>query len=190
VAKTKKMTARELAKKQHDEKLVEFAKRAKALCEEAEAGEKSTLALGKLLLKVKTYNPHGGLRKWIVKNIGSDVSTRNRCNYAMRLARRKPETKKAVQGEHTVILKKIRTALRAILDSIETGDLTDVSINRDIVVTAMDALVKRAEVAAFSRNRKEYLENRSHSSTPEKRIAREKALAAEFPPEKAVAASV
>jgi hypothetical protein len=194
------MTARELAKKQHDAKLVEFAKRAKELCEKVQKGEESTLALGKLLLKVKTYNPHGGLRAWIVKNIGSDVSTRNRCNYAMSLANGKHQKQKAAKNaserEHVGLLKEMRTALRALLKAIETGDLTDVSTSRDIIVRTVDALVKKAEAAAFNRNRKEHLEDLSRKSNPAKRAAGAKALATEFEnqvtatAEKAAAATV
>lgn len=187
VPKAKKITARELAKKQHDEKLVEFARQAKELCEKVKKGEKPTKALGKLLLKVKTYNPHGGLRKWIVKNIGPDVSTRNRCNYAMRLAKRPPEkerdkNRERAAGVSAKELKEIRSELSILMMSVLYGNVGEALKSREIIMNVVDNLVKKTEWFAFKRSRKKLLDTLAKSDDPQKKAVAEKQLAAEFNP--------
>jgi hypothetical protein len=69
----------------------------------------SALELGNALLEVKEHDPHGGITKWIEKNLDSTSQTRNRCNYCMRKARGKTKPPKggAVGGPTDKVLGKI-----------------------------------------------------------------------------------
>jgi hypothetical protein len=89
VVKKKKTSVKEagrLAQKKHDDELRQLAKEARDLHKKAEKSEESMFELGTLLLKVRDYGPPRGLKAWIEENIGKDISTRNRCNYAKSLA--------------------------------------------------------------------------------------------------------
>jgi hypothetical protein len=192
------------------EELTEFAKKAKALCQQAKEGEKSTLALGKHLLAVQAYIKEnnicrGEMRRWIRAYVGRDVSTLNRCNYAMSLAnpnsKRHKKERHITKSKHARLLSEINTALRGILRAVETGELAgrpvgkdrlpNVSTNRETIVSAVDELVKLAEYMAFKKNRKDYLSDIArYGKTLEAQANGEMLLAREFPeqPEKAAAA--
>jgi hypothetical protein len=181
--KAAKLAAREASLKEYNDKLDQFAKRAKALCKKTEDSEKSTLELGKVLLEVRTYNPHGGLKKWIQENIGSDVSTMNRCKYAISLAdpksqrnqKRKSEPKSEVKvnwGEQ----KDIRKELPRLMKAVVAGNVAEAEMCRNIIMGAVDAMVKRTEYFAFKRARNKHAINLKASGHP----TGEKILATEF----------
>jgi hypothetical protein len=185
------------AQKKHDD-LIRFAKEAKALCESVGKGEKSTLALGELLVKVRELKPEGGVIKWIQANVGRDISAVNRCKYALSLAdpestrnkrksaelsladsnippkdRHEPEdADKANWWELKDIRKEVSTLKKAVID----GNVQDAVTCRRIIKGAVDAMVKRAEYFAVKRGRMEHGRNLKASGDP----AGEKILATEF----------
>jgi hypothetical protein len=199
VPKAKKITARELAKKQHDEELVELGKRAKELCKRVEKGEKSTLALGKLLLKVRELAPEGGVIKWIQTNVGRSVSAINRCKYALSLAdpdstrnkrksaeflsladpniapRNRPEPDDGTKANWWE-LKDIRKEVSLLKKAVIDGNVEDAVACRCIIMGAVDAMVKRTERFAFKHARKELARKLKASGDP----AGRKILATEF----------
>jgi hypothetical protein len=183
MAKTKKMRPRDLAKKKHDDDLIKFAKKARDLYKRAEKGEKSLLALGKLLVEVKRHNPRGGLTQWIQENIGNDISTRNRCNYAKSLAdpnskrnkKRCSEPKNAVKV-NWYELRDIRKEITLLMNSVVIGNVKEAFTCRRIIMGAVDAMVKRTEYFAFKWARKEHAKNLKRSGNP----IGEKILATEF----------
>lgn len=183
--------ARRLEQKKHDDELRQLAKRAKALCKKAKAGEKPAVALGRVLLKVKEYDPHGGLRAWIVENIGSDVSTRNRCNYAIKLAKKpkspdietnEDKNKKYAARVNAMELRDIRSELSILMMSVIYGKVGEAFKSREIIMSAVDRMVKKTEYLAVKRSRKVHLDNVVASDDPQKRAVGEKAIEAEFNP--------
>jgi hypothetical protein len=196
VAKKKRLSVKEsrrLAEEKRAADLIKLSKRAKALCKKAKAGEKPALALGRLLLKVKGYNPHGGLRAWIVENIGSDVSTRNRCNYAIKLAKQpnsKPpnietgedKTRKYAARVSAREVKEIRSELSILMMSVIYGKVGEAVKSRTIIMDAVDRLVKKTHYMAFKRSRKVHLDDLVASDDPQKRAVGQKAIEAEFNP--------
>lgn len=105
--------------------LAKLADQAKTLHQKAKNNEQHTRKLGELLLtvivKLKGVMLSGGLKKWIADNIGADISTRNRCNYAMSVAsgkRAKNDADKKVQLEEVIA---ITTALSNLVKSATTG---------------------------------------------------------------------
>jgi hypothetical protein len=194
VAKKKKTSMREarrLAQKKRGDDLIKFAKQAKALCKKVKKSEKSALELGKLLLKVREYNPKGGLKAWIEENIGKDISTRNRCNYAKSLAdpnstrNKKKEidkNKKYAARVNAKELKEIRIELSILMMSVFYGNVGEAVKSRAIIMSAVDRMVKKTEYMGDKRARKVYLHNLLASDDPQKRAVGEKALDAEFNP--------
>jgi hypothetical protein len=193
------MTARELAKMQHDEELVELGKRAKELCEEVEKGEKSTHALGEVLVKVRELKPEGGVIKWIQTNVGKSVSAVNRCKYALSLADPNSTRNKRKSAELLSLvdpnlppkdprepddaakanwweLKDIRKEVSILKKAVIDGNVQEAVTCRRIIMGAIDAMVKRTEYIAFKRDRKELARNLKASGSP----AGEKMLATEF----------
>ena len=183
------MTARELAKQQHDEELVELGKRAKELCEMVAKGEKSTLALGEVLVKVRDLGPEGGVIKWIQKNVGKSVSAVNRCKYALSLAdpastrnRRKsaellslvdpnippkdPREPNDAAKANWWELEDIRKELSILKKAVINSNVQDAVTCRRIIMGAVDAMVKRAEYFAFKRDRNELARNLKASGSP------------------------
>ena len=95
----KKLTQREQTRKEREGALETLAAQAKRLCKKAKESEKSVRGLGEILVEVRKYNPHGGLTLWIRQNVGKDISTLNRCKYAISLVdpKSKRHTKKAAK---------------------------------------------------------------------------------------------
>jgi hypothetical protein len=155
VMKKKKMTAqeREQQKKKHEAKLDAFAKRARILHSQTKKGETSALKLGKLLLTVRKYykdhHLYGGLTKWIQGNIGKSESTRNRCNYALRLANGKHAQREDTRVEEVITISK---ALSALAKLAKLGKVLEARKEHAIIVNAADVLLKKAELAAKKEN--------------------------------------
>jgi hypothetical protein len=170
---------RQSNQKKRDEQLAGFAKEAKELYHR---GETSAKELGNLLLKVKRYNPFGGLRAWIIKNIGVDRSVRNRCNYAISLVNSdsKRNKKKRAGTANAKELKNIREALSSLLKSVMVGNQDEALKHRNVIVSAVDALVKKASYVAYKLGRKELADDLRYASDPRKREIGEKIMATEF----------
>jgi hypothetical protein len=186
VAKKKKISLKEagrLAQKKHDDELRQLAKEARDLHKKAEKSEESLFELGKLLLRVRDYGPPRGLKAWIEENIGKDISTRNRCNYAKSLAdpnskrnkKRGSEPKNAVKV-NWYELRDIRKEITLLMNSVVIGNVKEAVTCRRIIMGAVDAMVKRTEYFAFKWARKEHAKNLKKSGNP----IGEKILATEF----------
>lgn len=158
----KKLTQREQARKQRDDELEKLAAQAKDLHRKAAKSEKSALALGRILVEVRDYNPHGGLTLWIQENIGKDKSTLNRCKYAISLADPKSERnnkkKKAAKRVHRENLEIIRASASTLLTSADKGDIEGATAARDKIITTVDDVMKQTELAWHKKARRLHLD--------------------------------
>jgi hypothetical protein len=194
VSKTTKITARESANE-----LVELGKQVKALCKNVEKGEKSTRALGRLLIRVRKLEPEGGVIKWIQTNVGRNVSAINRCKYALSLAdpdstrnkrkraellsladpniapRDRPEPDDATKASWWE-LKEISKEVSLLKKSVIEGNVEEAITCRRMIMSAVDAMVRRTEYFASKLARKEFARIQKASGSP----SGEKILATEF----------
>lgn len=158
----KKLTQREQARKKRDRELEELAVQAKDLHKKVAKSEKSALELGKILVEVRTYNPHGGLTLWIQENIGKDKSTLNRCKYAISLADPKSERnnkkKKVAKRVHRENVEIIRAAASTLLTSANKGDIEGATAARDKIITTVDDVMKQTELNRYKKARRSHLD--------------------------------
>ena len=157
----KKLTQREQARRERDRELETLATKAKDLHRRANKGEKAARELGEILIRVRRYNPHGGLTLWIREKIGKDISTLNRCKYAISLvdpksSRNNPNKKKPAKRVHRENLEIIRAAASTLLRSAEKGDIESANTARNKIISTVDAVMRQTE-----RNRSEKI-RRSH----------------------------
>jgi hypothetical protein len=182
--KKKKLSKRQVAANEKAAELSKLAEHAKSLCAQIEKGDKSARELGELLLKVKTYSPLGGLKKWIREQLGEDEITRNRCNYAISLANPNSTRNRQKKIHRSAVVfnavREITRALPAIETAVANGFTGEVERLRTIVISALDTLVKRADYMAYKKGRSLYLGKQARSADPQHRAVAEKTFAREF----------
>jgi hypothetical protein len=161
--KEKKLSKRQVAANERVTALAELAAEAKALCTRAEQHEKTARELGELLLKVKQYSPHGGLRKWIREQIGDDVATRNRCNYALSLANpnSKRNQKRVNKNASPTFraLKALRRSFSFLALAVDAGDSEVGIAMRDTILSSLEKLMKLMAANRHKKLRRYHLDN-------------------------------
>jgi hypothetical protein len=166
---SKKKLAKEAPRKRYDyvanEPIAELRKlgeQVRALYKKMEENEVSALELGKLLLDVQDHvkGRPGGLKRWIEQCIGDDISTRNRCKYAISLAdpdstrNQKKGKQNSSSGGVWRAIKEIRKAVSILEKAVEAGDIEVGTGMRDLILSKIENLMKRMEETRFKKLRR------------------------------------
>jgi hypothetical protein len=125
----------------------ELTKRVKSLWNR---DENSARELGEALEDVKKCNPHGGLTAWIKKNLDDSVSTRNRCNYCLRLARGKkpPKGNKGSEPNDKVfatIISEVNEHFKQLYGYAKAGDVDSAKMMATTINQKAAELVEMAK---------------------------------------------